>query len=83
MSYANGLERRLEKDVSRVIYNKEIKTFVDRGVFKLLDDVELEGWRGQINYISHHGVPKPSSLSTAFKVVSNGSLENSMSGGKS
>ena len=36
-----------------------------------------------MNYISHHGVPKPSSVTTALRVVSNSSLKNAQSGGVS
>ena len=48
-----------------------------------LDKNEMEAWEGPVNYISHHGVPKPSSVSTALRVVSNSSLKNTQSGGLS
>ena len=43
----------------------------------------MEAWDGPVNYISHHGVPKPSSVSTALRVVSDSSLRNDQSGGVS
>ena len=39
--------------------------------------------KGPVNYISHHGVPKLSSVTTAFRLVSNSSLKNAQSGGVS
>ena len=43
----------------------------------------MESWGGPVNYISHHGVPKPSSVTTALRLVSNSSLKNAQSGGVS
>ena len=50
-------------------------------MFKDLSEAEVEGWDGPVKYISHHGVLKPSSVSTALRVVSNSSLKNTQSGG--
>ena len=41
----------------------------------------MEAWDGPVNYISHHEVPKLSSVSTALRIVSNSSLKNTQSGG--
>ena len=43
----------------------------------------METWEGPVNYISHHGVPKPSSVTKALRLVSNSSLKNAQSGGVS
>ena len=80
---ATSLERKLAKDKTRKLYNDEFQGYVDRGVFKELNKDKMEAWDGLINYISHHGVPKPSSVTTALRVVSNSSLKNDQSGGLS
>ena len=36
----------------------------------------MASWGGPVIYISHHGVAKPGSLTTALRVVSNSSLDN-------
>ena len=76
-------EKKLAKNKTRDLYNAEFQGYVDRGVFKELSKDEMEAWDGPVNYISHHGVPKPSSVSTALRVVSNSSLKNDQSGGLS
>ena len=80
---AESLERRLIKNNTIEGYNIEFEGYVERGVFKELSKDEMENWTGPVNYISHHGVPKPSSVSTALRVVSNSSLKNTQSGGVS
>ena len=80
---AVSLERKLSKNKTRELYNNEFQGYVSRGVFKELSEDEMEAWEGPVNYISHHGVPKPSSVSTALRVVSNSSLKNDQSGGLS
>ena len=80
---AASLEKKLSKDKTRELYNDEFQGYVDRGVFKELSKDEMEAWDGPVNYISHHGVPKPSSVTTALRVVSNSSLKNDQSGGLS
>ena len=81
MGCAAALERKLSKNETREIYNAEFQGYVNRGVFKELGDAEMEAWDGPVNYISHHEVPKPSSVSTALRIVSNSSLKNTQSGG--
>merc|ERR1711888_107795 len=77
---AESLEKRLKKNNTRDVYNAEFDGYVERGVFMELTKDELESWSGPVNYIFHHGVPKPSSVSTALRVVSNSSLKNTQSG---
>ena len=78
---AAALENKLSKNKTRENYNVEFQGYVDRGVFKELSNAEMEAWDGPVNYISHHDVPKPSSVSTALRIVSNSSLKNTQSGG--
>ena len=40
----------------------------------------MKSWDGPINYISHHDIPKPASISTKLRIVSNSSLGNNNSG---
>ena len=40
----------------------------------------MKDWEGAINYISHHGVPKPGSTTTPLRFVSNSSLNSNGSG---
>merc|ERR1711867_258098 len=78
---AASLERRLIWNKTRHLYNTEFKGYVERGVFKELTKHKMESWEGPVNYIYHHGVPKPSSVTTALRLVSNSSLKNTQSGG--
>merc|ERR1711867_110456 len=78
---AVSLEKRLIRNKTRHLYNAEFKGYVERGVFKELTKHEMESWEGPVNYISHHGVPKPSPVTTALRLVSNSSLKNTQSGG--
>ena len=80
---AAAQERKLAKNKTRELYNAEFQGYVDRGVFKEISEDEMQAWDGPVNYIPHHGVPKPSSVSTALRVVSNSSLRNDQSGGTS
>ena len=41
---------------------------------------EQKLWRGPVNYVSHHGVLKPSSRTTNVWIISNSSLSNNNSG---
>ena len=83
MGCAASLERRLTRNKTRHLYNTEFKGYVERGVSKELTKHEMESWEDPVNYISHHGVPKPSSVTTTLRLVSNSSLKNAQSGGVS
>ena len=48
---------------------------MDRGGVVRLSKAELDEWKGPQNYISHHGVEKPSAT-TPLRVVTNSSLNN-------
>jgi hypothetical protein len=75
-----GLESRLRKQGHLEAYNKEIRGYLDRQAARELTKEEMEAWKGQVNYVSHHEVPKPGSVTTPLQVVSNSSLNNNNSG---
>ena len=47
-----------------------------RNVVSELTQAEMSVYTGPINYITHHGVYKPRSLSTPVRLVSNSSFKN-------
>ena len=68
-------EQRLYKSGHIEFYNQEIQKYIDRGAAVKLSKEELEEWKGPINYISHHGVERPSPT-TPLRIVTNSSLNN-------
>ena len=80
IAMAAGNEKRLIKRGEVEAYNKELKDYIDRGVIRKLSEEEMAAWTGPVNYISHHGVEKPASTTTALRVVSNSSLDNNHQG---
>ena len=63
---AAGLERRLLKTpVEMDTYNDALKDFIERGTLREISDEEMASWDGHFNYISHHGVAKPGSVTTS------------------
>ena len=66
ISSVAALEEKLASDGTRETYNTKIAAFVERGDFKSLDKEEIDKWTGPVNLISNHGVPQPSSVSTAL-----------------
>ena len=81
IGFQTGVNKRLDREGLRELYDKEIQGYVLRGVFKPLSPEEIASWKGPVNYVSHHGVKKPHSVSTALRVVSNSSLRNNQAGG--
>ena len=49
---------------------------VNRGVVSEISQTEVSAYSGPINYITHHDVFKPGSLSTPVRLVSNSSFNN-------
>jgi hypothetical protein len=68
-------EDRLLKSGHVECYNGEIQKYLDRGAAVRLTKEEMEEWKGPLNYISHHGVEKPSPT-TPLRIVTNSSLNN-------
>ena len=61
-------------------YNDVMKDCIQRGVFKELLQEEMDNLSKPVNYMSHHGVPKPRSATTALRAVCNSSLDNNNCG---
>ena len=80
VAIARGLERKLVERGEIEPYNQEIQGYLDRNVIREVSRREMEEWDGAHNYISHHGVVKPGSVTTKLRVVSNSSLSNNNSG---
>ena len=76
----SGVQSKLMKNGQLEAYNKVIKDYIERGVFKELSQEEMDDWNEPVNYISHHGVPKPRSTTTVLRVVCNLSLDNNNRG---
>ena len=79
---ALGLERKLRKRGQLEAYNKEVKGYVDSGVFRALTQEEMDTWAAEgraYSYISHHGVEKDGAT-TALRIVANSSLDVNNSG---
>ena len=79
VAMAAGLERRLQKAGEIEAYNEALQDFLDQGTLREVSEDEMASWKGPLNYISHHGVAKPGSVTTALRVVSNSSLDNNNS----
>ncbi len=78
-----SVEKNLQKEGLLELYNTKVQGYIDRGVFWELEDKEMEDWVGPVNYITHHGVRKLQSTTTALRVISNSSLKNNQAGGLS
>ena len=70
-----GVQSKLVKDGQLEAYNNVMRDYIERGVFKELSQEEMDDWDRPVNYVSHHGVPKPRSTTTALRVVCNSSLD--------
>ena len=57
-------------------YVKQFRDMVERNVVSKLTQAEMSAYNGPINYITHHEVYKPGSLSTPVCLVSNSSFKN-------
>ena len=75
-----SVETKLKKNGQLEAYYDVMKDYIRRGVFKELSQEEMDDWSNPVNYVSHHGVPKPRSTTTALRVVCNSSLDNNDSG---
>ena len=72
----NSVQKGLIKKNQLEIYNGVIRDYIKRGVIRKLTQEEMDDWDGPVNYVPHHAVPKPDSLTTALRSVSNSSVSN-------
>ena len=81
---AKGFQAHIEKELDaksmRELYNDQFYEYVENGVFKRLSAEEMAAYGGPVNYVVHHYVLKPSSVSTKLRIVSNSSMGNRNSG---
>ena len=75
-----SVQKKLKKNGQLAAYNDVVKDYIQRGVFKELSQEEMDNWSKPVNYMSHHGVPKPKSTTTVLRVVCNSSLDNNNCG---
>ena len=57
-------------------YVEQFTDMLDRGVVSEISQGEIAAYTGPVNYITHHEVYKPGSLSTPVRLVSNSSFRN-------
>ena len=69
-------ERRQVKNNTHSQYVDQFKDMVSRNVVSEISQTEMLAYTGPINYITHHEVYKPGSLSTPVRLVSNSSFRN-------
>ena len=71
-----SVQQSLIKKDQLEIYNEVIRDYIKRGVICKLTQEEMDDWDGPVNYVPHHAVKKPDSLSTALRFVCNSSVNN-------
>ena len=70
------LEKRLSKNEDASLsFCLQFQDFIDRGIFRLLTQEEMDNYDGPVFYISIHEVIKECSASTPVRIVSNASLK--------
>ena len=69
-------ERRQLRNGTHTQYVRQFQDMLDRGVVKEITPQEISQYSGPVNYITHHEVYKPGSLSTPVRLVSNSSFRN-------
>ena len=57
-------------------YIEQFMDMLNRGVVSEISQSEISAYTGPVNYITHHEVYKPGSLSTPVRLVSNSSFRN-------
>ena len=70
VNIASKLWVSLQKDGLLEAYNNEMKKYMERGTFVVLNQQEMLDYAGPVQYITHHAVLKDSS-STPLRVVTN------------
>merc|ERR1711888_561595 len=57
-----------------------MRDYIERGVLKELSQEEMDDWNEPVDFVSHHGVPKPRLTTTTLRVDYNSSLDNNNRG---
>ena len=57
-------------------YNDVMRDYIERGVLKELSQEEMDDWNEPVNFVPHHGIPKPRLTTTTLRVDCNSSLGN-------
>ena len=75
MKLAN-LEKRLMRNPEQAKqYDRQIEEMVEMKFARKLSTEEIEGYKGPVHYLPHHGVVRPDSKSTPLRVVFNSSSD--------
>ena len=77
---ALSVEKRLVRVGEMESYNKQLEDFIARGAVSIISEEERKAYKGPVNYVDHHPVHNPGSLSTPYRVVINSSLDNNNQG---
>ena len=75
LAMAKKQEARLQKKGLLEVYNAEVQKYITRQVLVPISEKEMKEYCGPVNYISHHGVERPS-VTTPLRIVTNSSLKN-------
>ena len=69
-------ERRQIRNKTHDQYVEQFNDMLKHGVVSEITQQEISPYTGLVNYITHHEVYKPGSLSTPVRLVSNSSFRN-------
>ena len=71
-----SLKKRLKRNTDEAeVYQSQIKDMINGNVCHPLSQEEYENYEGPKYFITHHGVRKPESKSTPYRIVFNSSLK--------
>ena len=79
----NSTEKSLKSRGLLDKYTEQVDDYVKRGVWEEVSVQQIEDHKnkgGSVHYCAHHGVEKPSSLSTSLRIVVDSALQNNWSG---
>ena len=75
IGYQRSVERKLIKKGEIDQYNEELRSSLNKGYLKKLENDDLQEYKGPISYVGHHPVYKLESKTTPLRVVCNSSLK--------
>ena len=79
----NSTERSLKSRGLLDQYCEQVEDYKKRGVWEEVTVEQIEQYKaagGSVHYCAHHGVEKPSSLSTSLRIVVDSALQNNWNG---